>query len=67
MRKVEFSFENEPYEFVKSIGFFHQFGTKSDYNDESGSYFPITVAIVEDEEGQIHSVEPLRLRFLVPL
>lgn len=44
-------------------GYFHQFGN---VERDNGNYNSITVAIVEDETGQVDEIEPYRMRFSEP-
>lgn len=48
---------------VEFKGIFHEFGTESVANDEHG-FTNQTIAIVEDESGQVHTVNPNHVKFL---
>lgn len=48
-------------------GVFHRFGdeVKSLFDADKGlKHLPYTVAIVEDEDGNIHKIDPEQLQFL---
>ncbi len=43
--------------------YFEMYGSKQKFNDSNDSY-PITVAIIEDLDGNVHSVEPHLIKFV---
>lgn len=48
-------------------GFFHRWGSVMQDCQETGSVFSVTVAIIEDDEGGIHSISPERVHFYKPI
>lgn len=66
LRPVKFTVyygETFPHSFNEpKKGRFHRWGEISQVDEDR--VFPITVAIVEDEKGQIYSVMPSTMRFI---
>lgn len=66
MREVEFLKYNEENPTLPSLyhkGKFHQWGNDL-IEDSDGNIFPITVGIIEGEDGQIHKVNPSYIQFI---
>lgn len=52
----------KPIKTIKNIGLFHQFGTETSFGSNHEPSL-ITVAIVEDETGQVHTLNPNEVKF----
>lgn len=62
-KKVAYKYYNSESEsWVKGSGIFHKWGSDVKYYGEK--YFPISFAVIEDDEGQLHRVPEDGLKFI---
>jgi len=47
----------------KTKAYFEMYGSTQKFNESNDSY-PVTIAIIEDLDGKVHTVEPHQIKFI---